>query len=112
MLWVTLFSTYPPYCFTASQGSIVTASFPGGEEPAFPDKAAKGGGRNEKNANLVILHLASLMRDQGTGQLWLWRAKEDMAVWEDGGKKSSGRGGLETATEVCKDVEHHVPLRD
>lgn len=39
------------------------------------------GGGNEKNANLVveILHLASLMRDQGDqgrGQLWLWRAMD------------------------------------
>lgn len=37
------------------------------------------GGGNEKNANLAveILHLASLMRDQGDqgrGRLWLWRA--------------------------------------
>lgn len=37
------------------------------EEPASSDDATGGGGGNEKNANFVveILHLASLMRDQG-----------------------------------------------
>lgn len=64
------FPTLPSVLLTASHE--VTGPTPAREEPQTGQQ--ESGGSNEKNANLAvqILHLASLMRDQGdqgTGQL-------------------------------------------
>lgn len=86
--------TQSPQCrITQGNSSPWKVPTPGGKSHTRQQERASG---NEKNANLVveILHLASLMRDQGDqgrGQLWLWKVKEYTFLCKEE-KKGRGQG--------------------